>query len=189
VPSQSKAAAAARCEEFSDELFQTLSAEEVALLTAGEDSFNAENFVIAAEIYERLLALNPGLPGNWTCLGNTYAKLGQIEKAWAIQERGHQLFPCDPVMLYNMGNIKLDESVTLHNSGDSSGSQRAVGAAIHYFQESLRLEPRRASFHYNLALAYSINRDPIGACKSMRRALNLNPTLKLPPGWNIEQQS
>jgi Flp pilus assembly protein TadD len=184
---QAQVVAIPQCDVFSHKFFQSCSSEEMALLAAGEERFNAENFVEAAGIYERVLALNPGLPRSWASLGNAYEKLGRKEEALVIQKRGNELFPGDPLFLYNMGNLELDEAVSLYNFGDSGGSQRAVGAAVHHFQESARLEPKRASCHYNLAIAYSMIRDPIGASNSMRRALNLNPELKLPPGWFTQQ--
>lgn len=173
----------ANCEVFADEMFRTLSEEEAVLLKEGEAAFERSDFRSSAELYERLLALNPGLSGSWTRLGNAYEQLGEKQDAWEVQQRGHSLFPHDPVLLYNMGNLKLDRSVLLHNSGDSANSMETASEAIEYLSSSLKLDLNNASCHYNLALAYWMHRDQQNAKTSMQRALELNPALTLPPGW------
>lgn len=139
--------------------------------------------------FEELVAMSPTNAVYWTDLGLSYLDLSRTQDASEAFKRGIQVAPGYPSAFYNLGNISLDESVRLHNSGIASRADVAQEAdrAIAYFRECLDSDAKYAACHYNLALAYRMASRPKEAGHHMTIALRLDPSFTLPDGFRMQR--
>jgi Flp pilus assembly protein TadD len=94
----------------------------------------------------------------------------EYQQALALQHRLVEAYPARP--LYRQELIR-----TLNNLGNLAGARGDAEAAISYFREAIRLDPRNALSHNHLGVALQNRGDSEGAIRCYREAIRLEPRL------------
>jgi predicted O-linked N-acetylglucosamine transferase (SPINDLY family) len=117
----------------------------------------------AAEVYRKILSLDPRLPRVHLTLGNLLQKMGRFDDAIASFQNAARLSPEDGGIFYNMGNALIL----------SGRAQEAIAA----YRQSIQFKPDFAAAHNNLGKALRDSGKFAEAVISLREAIRLNPEL------------
>jgi tetratricopeptide (TPR) repeat protein len=134
---------------------------------------------LAAESFEKALAINPGYTEASLNLAITYSDLGKYEKAREVFERAaHFTDEKGRAVLSTSGNdpfIKgklADEHLRL---GNMYYDLRLINEAIEEYQKALRLSPNFADIITRLGIAYRDKGSYDAAIKEFNHAKECNP--------------
>jgi Flp pilus assembly protein TadD len=117
----------------------------------------------ARPLYEQILKLEPNHPIALNNLAYMLAESGtDLDQALTMAQRAKQKMPSDSNVADTLGWIYIKK-----NLSDS---------AISIFQELIRKEPDRATFHYHLAMALAQKGDKPNARKELDMALKGKPS-------------
>lgn len=108
----------------------------------------------AIELYEQILAREPGYAPAYINLGTLHFHLRQYRRAEELYRRATELDPRYVLAFFDLGNV-LDE---LQRSDES----------IAAYLRAVELAPRYADAHYNLALAFERKGEPRAALRHWR---------------------
>jgi len=117
----------------------------------------------AKPLYEQILKLQPDHPIALNNLAYMLAETGaDLDQAMTMAQRAKQKLPTDTNVADTLGWIYIKK-----NLSDS---------AISIFQELVRKEPDRSTFHYHLAMALAQKGDKPNARKELDTALRDKPS-------------
>ncbi len=149
----------------------------------------------AAQSLERLVRDEPGVIDAWAALGAIRLKLEEVEGALIAFREGLQRKPDEPVLAVGLAQAQMkarlveDALKTLLAAkermplearitfllGAAELQRQQPDAAARYFDETLRLNPKAAAAHAELADVAVLRRDFATAIERARRALALDP--------------
>lgn len=93
----------------------------------------------AIDLYEEIIAIDPGYAAAFINLGTVHFHLRQFDRAEELYRRATEIDPSYVLAYFDLGNV-LDELERLDES-------------IEAYRKAVALAPRYADAHYNLALA------------------------------------
>ncbi len=151
--------------------------------------------VNAGQIYQRVLAADPGHADAMHFLGVCAGDMGQFETAMELIDRSIELYPESATYHNNRGNIlkaggRLDEAEDAYrravgmdsgfarawnNLGITAASRQRYDDAIRDFRRAIKADGRYAEAHNNLANALHFLGRFDAAEKSYRRAIKAAP--------------
>jgi tetratricopeptide (TPR) repeat protein len=132
-----------------------------ALLLLASVQSSQKHYRAAADAYERLLVISPQCGPALNNLACLYCdNLGNLDKAYDLAQRGHQLFPNDPSTADTLGWI-------FFRKGD-------YASALKLFHDSATGLPGNPEAQYHLGIANYMLANEDSARESLQGALNLS---------------
>ena len=132
--------------------------ETMAFLTQGTDLLRQNKLKAAREKFEKVVALEPGIPDGYNNLGLTYAYDGQLDKAVANYRRALDIEPLYATALNNLG-------VVLYAQGKAE-------EALYYWRLCLKVTPGSVpELNYHIANALRDTGNKAEARKHYQEAL------------------
>jgi tetratricopeptide (TPR) repeat protein len=125
------------------------------------------DFRSAAQLFERVLELDPSSREAMGTLGQIYLRSGQPERAEKLLERSVELAPGDPRAHYALGEF-------YHQTGQ-------MGPALEQYEEASRLDPTVGAYLYQQAMIHGQRGDETKARQLVAQARILDPTLPAVP--------
>ena len=182
-------------EQIYRQILQSDPANPDALHQLGVIAHQAGRHEVAADFFERAIAVQPGVAAYHSNLGEAYRCLGRLEKAADCYRQALRLKADYPEALNNLGLVLQKQgqpalaaeccqrAVTLapafalahNNLGNALRDQGQNAAALACYRRALELNPDYAEAHSNLGNLLSDREQAAGAIACYRRALQLKP--------------
>ena len=118
------------------------------LLVEGQQHFHNREYQAAIEVLQRAVQGPSPSQAAYRYLGRCYLQVGQYEQARETARAGLVRAPSDPELYDLLGAIEMTRAFAQARYSDTDAALRA-------FQRAIKLDPQRATTHYNLGLVYS----------------------------------
>ena len=128
---------------------------------AANELLNQGIFALAIDYYQKLLALQPNIPGAYNNIGHCYFALGKAKSAIKTYRKALEIEPDNIHVLSNMGNAFL-----------ALGRKRI---AISIYNRAIRINPEFAEAYFHKHVAVFRDDNPAEAINCLREACRLSP--------------
>lgn len=111
------------------------------------------NEVESIEQYEKAKGINPKDPAAWNNLGNLYAHVGPVEKAFPHYEEAIRLKPDEPLYLHNFGTLLFlfrKDAARFYHIEEAAIFTRG----INLYRQAIALDPKDFSLASDVAQTY-----------------------------------
>ena len=137
----------------------TKGADEDELYDAAVAAYRNRNYKLSAQLYEKVVELNPKHKSAWTYLGQSYMEQSQYEKAESAYKKQVELNPYDEVVYNDLGLLYE----RMHKYEDSAAQ----------FRKQLEINPLDQYAHRNLGLMLSRRHKYEEAIPELEQALSI----------------
>ena len=137
----------------------TKGADEDELYDAAVAAYRNRNFKLSAQLYEKVIELNPKHKSAWTYLGQSYMEQTQYDKAEKAYKKQVELNPYDEVVYNDLGLLYE----RMHKYEDSAAQ----------FRKQLEINPLDQYAHRNLGLMLSRRHKYEEAIPELEQALSI----------------
>jgi len=171
------------------------------LYQSGQQAMKNNNFQLAADLFQRVVKLEPKHKSAWNDLGRAYLGLNQTDQAIAAFKKQIDLNPYDEFAYNNLGAAymaqgKYDEarkefqkqleinpldSFAHASLGDLYVRQKKFAEAVPELEKAVDLMPQNPLLQISLGQAYIATNQTDKGMAAFEKAISLAPT---PPTWN-----
>ena len=138
----------------------TKGASEDEIFDAAGSAYRSRNYKMAADLYEKVLELNPKHKRAWTYLGQSYVADGRLEKAESAYRKQVELSPYDEIVYNSLGLLYE----RMHKYDDAAAQYR----------KQIEINPLDRYAHRNLGLMLVRRRQFEQSIPELEQAVSIN---------------